>query len=90
LNAFVGSDLDAVQIYRSLPQEDTRLTVPREHLETHIEHIKSIATRKFAELVFNLDEAGSSDWTKKGRMYGLDMGLSCEGHAADAVIIIQI
>jgi hypothetical protein len=62
LNAFVGRLPDALQICRSLPQENTCLTVPREYLEAHIEHMKSIVAKKFAELVFNLDEVGSSDW----------------------------
>jgi hypothetical protein len=42
LNAFVWRHLDALQICRCLPQEDTILTVPREHLEAHIEHMKSV------------------------------------------------
>jgi hypothetical protein len=62
LSAFVGCHLDAFQIWCSLPQEDTRLTVAREHLEAHIEHMKSIMARKFAEPLFSLDEVGSSDW----------------------------
>jgi hypothetical protein len=62
LNAFIGRHLDAFQICRSLPQEDTGLTVPREPLEAHIEHMKSIVPGKFADLVFNLDEVGWSDW----------------------------
>jgi hypothetical protein len=62
LNAVVGRHLDALQICRSLTQENMRLTVPREHLEAHIEHMKSIVAIKFAELVFNLDEVRSSDW----------------------------
>jgi hypothetical protein len=56
LNAFIGRHLDAFQICRSLPQEDTGLTVPREPLEAPIEHMKSIAPGKLADLVFNLDE----------------------------------
>jgi hypothetical protein len=32
LNVFLGRRLDALQISRSLPQEDLHLTVPREHL----------------------------------------------------------
>jgi hypothetical protein len=62
LHAFVGRHLDILQVCRSLPQEDTRLTVPREHLAAHIEHMRTIVMGKVAELVFNLDEVGSSDW----------------------------
>jgi hypothetical protein len=61
LSDSVGRHLDGLQIYRSLPQEARQLTVPREHLEAHIEHIKSIVAEKLAELVFNLREVGSSD-----------------------------
>jgi hypothetical protein len=62
LHAFIRRHLNEVQICRSLPQEDTRLTVPREHLEAHIGNMKNIVEGKFSELVFNLDEVGSSDW----------------------------
>jgi hypothetical protein len=62
LNTFVGHHLDALQIYGSLPQEDIRLTIPRDNIEAHIEHMKSIVAGKFAELVLNLDEVRSSDW----------------------------
>jgi hypothetical protein len=62
LNAFVGRHPDALQICRSLPHADIRLTVPREHLEADIEQMKSIVTEQFADLVFNLDEIESSDW----------------------------
>jgi hypothetical protein len=60
LNAFALSRDHALQISRSLPQDDTPLTVPRKHLEAYIEHMKSIVARKFS--VFNIDEVGSSDW----------------------------
>jgi hypothetical protein len=62
LHAFIGRNLDTLQICHYLPQEDTRLTVLREQLEDHIENMKSIVVEKFAEFVFNLDEVGSSDW----------------------------
>jgi hypothetical protein len=62
LNGCIGRRLGAPRICRSLPQEDSRLTVPREYLEAHIEYMKSIMVGKFAELGFNPDEVGSSDW----------------------------
>jgi hypothetical protein len=61
-NAFVARHLDTVHICRSLPQENTHLTIPREYIEARMEHMKSIVARRFAELVFNLDEVESSDW----------------------------
>jgi hypothetical protein len=62
VHAFIGRHLDSLQICRSIPQDDTRLTIPRENLERHIQNMRSIVEGKFAELVFNLDEVGSSDW----------------------------
>jgi hypothetical protein len=62
LTAVLRRHPDALHICRSLLQEDRHLTVPREHSEAHIQHMKSIVTRKFAELVFDFDEIGSSDW----------------------------
>jgi hypothetical protein len=62
LHAFIGRNLDTLQICHSLPQEDTSLTVLREQLEDHIENMKSVVAGKFAELVFNLNEVRSSDW----------------------------
>jgi hypothetical protein len=62
LYAFPGRHFDALQICRCLPQEDTCLTVRREHVGAHIKHMKSILAGKLAEVVFNLDEVGSSDW----------------------------
>jgi hypothetical protein len=45
-----------------LPQEDPRLTVPREYLQAEMERMKSMVTGQFAELVFNRHEGGSPDW----------------------------
>jgi hypothetical protein len=53
---------------RSLPQEEIQLTVSRANLDEHIRMMNIHVTRKFAELVFNLDEFGSADWEdRKGR-----------------------
>jgi hypothetical protein len=62
LHAFIGRHLDQLQIYHSLPQEDTGMIVPRAHLEEHIRIARSLIAGIFSELVFNLDEVGSSDW----------------------------
>jgi hypothetical protein len=47
---------------RSFPQEDTRLTVPREFLEQHIINMHRYVEGTASELLFNLDEVGASDW----------------------------
>lgn len=62
VHAFIGRHLDKLHLCRSLPQEDSRLLVPRAYLEQHIDNMKMIVQGKFSELVFNLDEVGSSDW----------------------------
>jgi hypothetical protein len=62
VNSFIGRHLDALRTCRSLPQEETRLTVPRSQLEEHIATLKVHLMGKCAELVFNLDELGSADW----------------------------
>jgi hypothetical protein len=33
VHSFIGRHLDVLQLCRSLPQEDTRMTVPRVYLE---------------------------------------------------------
>jgi hypothetical protein len=38
------------------------MTVPRAYLEHHIATIKTHIVGKFSELIFNLDEVGSSEW----------------------------
>jgi hypothetical protein len=38
------------------------MIVPQAHLEEHIQLAKLVIAGKFSELVFNLDEVGSSDW----------------------------
>jgi hypothetical protein len=64
-NAFIGGHLDTLQTCRSLPQEKTRLTVPRVQLEEHIQTLKVHVAGKIAELIFNLDELGSADWENR-------------------------
>jgi hypothetical protein len=62
VHSFLGRHLDVLQECRSLPLEDARLTVPREQLEEHIKTMKTVLAGKYSELVFNLDEVGSSEW----------------------------
>jgi hypothetical protein len=63
--AFTERHLDELRVYRSLPQEDARLVVPRVHLEAHIALMRTHVAGKFAELVFSLDEVGPSDWSDR-------------------------
>jgi hypothetical protein len=43
------------------------MTVPRAHSEEHILLMKSAVEGKLSELVFSLDEVGSSDWEDRKR-----------------------
>jgi predicted LPLAT superfamily acyltransferase len=47
LHTFIGRHLDQLEICRSLPQEDTRMNVPRAHVEEHIQLVKFIIAEKF-------------------------------------------
>jgi hypothetical protein len=62
IHAFIGRNLETLQECRSFPMEDNRLTVPRDQLEAHIQTMKTLIDGHFSELVFNLDEVGSSEW----------------------------
>jgi hypothetical protein len=62
VHAFLGRHRDELQLCRSLPQEETRMAVPRAYLDEHINVLKTHLAEKVAELVFDLDELGSSDW----------------------------
>jgi hypothetical protein len=61
VHSFIRRHLNMLQECLSLPLEDSRLIVPREQLEEHINTMKMILAGKFSELVFNLDEVGSSE-----------------------------
>jgi hypothetical protein len=47
---------------KSFPQENQRLEVPRVFLEAAIEGIRTHVQNACADLVFNLDEIGISEW----------------------------
>jgi hypothetical protein len=53
---------DEVYVCQSLPQEDKRAVIPREYLEQNIQRMKDSIHGKASELVFNLDEVGSTEW----------------------------
>jgi hypothetical protein len=62
VNSFIGRHLDELKVCQSFPQEDTRFLIPRDYLKQHIVNMQTYVRGKTAELVFNLDEVGSSDW----------------------------
>jgi hypothetical protein len=47
---------------KSTPQEDARLEVPRVFLDETIRCLREYVKGMTAELVFNLDEVGVSEW----------------------------
>jgi hypothetical protein len=47
---------------KSFPQENQRLEVPRVFLEAAIEGIRTHVQNACADLVFDLDEIGGSEW----------------------------
>jgi hypothetical protein len=47
------------------PQEQLRLQIPREYLNDYISLIKTYTPLVPAELIFNLDETGLSDWEER-------------------------
>jgi hypothetical protein len=62
VDSFLRRHENELKTCRSFPQEDTRFLVPQEYLNQHITNMKTLVCGKLAELVFNLDEVGSSDW----------------------------
>jgi hypothetical protein len=64
----IGPHLGELQLCQSMPQEETRLTVPRADLDDCINVLPIHLVRKVPELVFNLDELGSADFhDRKGK-----------------------
>lgn len=62
VNAFIGRHQDELQKCYSIPQEDSRLCIPRLFLDQHITNMKTYVSGKCSELVFNIDEVGLSEW----------------------------
>ena len=65
VNSFIGRHINELQKCHSSPQEDNRLCIPREYLEQHIMNLKEFLQGKCAELIFNLDEVGLSEWEER-------------------------
>jgi hypothetical protein len=62
VNSFVVRHSDEVIETMSAPQEEQRSQVPRAFLERTIQDLHEYVQGCGAELVFNLDEVGISDW----------------------------
>ena len=64
-NTFLDRHSDKICKSTVFPQEEPRLQVPRSYLEQYIELLKQIVPLVPAELIFNMDECGNSDWEDK-------------------------
>jgi hypothetical protein len=62
VNAFVGRHLVRLCKAKSIPQEVQRLDIPHYFLDETIQCIAQFMQGRPAELVFNLDEVGISEW----------------------------
>jgi hypothetical protein len=62
VNSFIGSHLDRLCKVKNTPQESARLEVPRCFLDQTIQCLIEFVHGCRAELAFNLDEVGISDW----------------------------
>jgi hypothetical protein len=62
MNSFVLHHSDQIFNTKSTPQEQQRLQVSRMFLERTVQALKEHIQGYVAELVFNLDEVGISDW----------------------------
>jgi hypothetical protein len=62
VNSFVLRHSDQIFTTKSTPQEQQRLQVSRMFLERTEQNLKEHIQGCVAELVFNLDEVGISDW----------------------------
>jgi hypothetical protein len=62
VNSFVLRHLDDVIQTKSAPQEEQRLQVPRVFLKRTVKALHDHVQGCVADLVFNLDEVGISDW----------------------------
>lgn len=62
VNSFVRRHSDKLFQTKSIPQENPRLQVPRVFLEAALEGFRDHVHGACAELLFNLDEIGISEW----------------------------
>ena len=65
INTFMVRNSERICLSTIFPQEETRLQVPRTYLDKFILILKCMIPQVPAELIFNLDECGNSDWEDK-------------------------
>jgi hypothetical protein len=65
VDSFLTRYADALWETKSLPQENSRLEVPQVFHDAEIEGFQHHVHGSCAELVFNLDEVGMSEWEER-------------------------
>jgi hypothetical protein len=66
LQSFLRRHRNIVREVDGSYQEDCRLRVPGVHLTKHVKNLRKYVAGTFADLVFNMDEAGASDYEDRG------------------------
>jgi hypothetical protein len=67
IQAFVSRHEGEIALRVAKPQENPRLQTPRAYLNAYIFLVQRIMHLSPAELVFNIDESGLSDWEERKR-----------------------
>jgi hypothetical protein len=62
---FISQHSDHLVEAKIVPQESLRRGVPRAFLDTAVESFRGHVHNSCAELVFNLDEIGISEWEER-------------------------
>jgi hypothetical protein len=65
LRSFLSRHGDEISLRVAKPQENPRLQTPRSHLNQYISLIQRLIHLSPAELIFNVDESGLSDWEER-------------------------
>ena len=62
---FFVSEIEELEECHSTPQEDKRMSIPREFLKQHLINTFLMVEWRIPELVLNVDELGSSEWEER-------------------------
>ena len=65
LSSFIAKNSNVLAKTVIFPQEDDRLKIPRSYLNKYIDLITKLIGITPAELIYNIDESGLSDWEEK-------------------------
>jgi hypothetical protein len=65
IRSFLSRHGDEIALRVVKPQENPRLQIPRSDLDDYIALVQQLIQFSPAELVFNIDESGLSDWQER-------------------------